>query len=121
MERRPAVTHGTDELSESSAVSLRDVRRCLLLVGWFDGPGNAHNMAEFGVQGSPKKLLMWLDHRQFAAEYDQEYPYAAITLGSRAPGRTCGDKKGVLLLTAVGGLQNENISWYPIGVSSRSL
>jgi hypothetical protein len=148
--------------SESSAVSLRDVRRCLLLVGWFDGPGNPHvtlrffgafpcnylvelfpshcdvalpsihvfwcvrhfqrfpvehafpqttilravslivllvllvllvsllsfplrrmlfhrrNMAEFGVQGSPKKLLMWLDHRQFAAEHDQEYPCAEM-------------------------------------------
>jgi len=57
---------------ESSAVSLRDVKRALSLISWFRGPGNNHDHRGLPVVKPVTKRV--LNHTQFAAEHELEWP-----------------------------------------------
>ena len=60
---------------ESSAVSLRDVARCLVLIGWFAGPGNNENHQDLPVV-APMPTRVY-NHVEFAAANDLEWPCEA--------------------------------------------
>jgi hypothetical protein len=73
---------------ESSAVSLRDVRRCLQLICWFAGPGSSTNHRGRPVVRPMQKGTM--NHTMFAAEKKREYPcpelYAVYVASLIKPG-----------------------------------
>ena len=75
--------------NEPSSVSLRDVKRCLLLMDWFGTRGDSRN-GRLGLTAETVSQSRFLSHSQFAEARMLEYPceeeYAQYTFERLQPG-----------------------------------